>query len=141
MEKISLDSIKVKTLDKISVDGGNVLHALNSSDEAYLGFGEVYFSIIKKDFIKAWKNHRKMTMNLVVPRGTVKFIFCTNKKGPYLEINSGYSDYKLITVPPNIWFGFQGVSDEDSLIMNFSNIKHIEDKVDRKDIENIPYKW
>ena len=141
MENLTIDDIKVKLLSKISLEGGNVLHAIKEKDPEFLGFGEVYFSIIKKNYIKAWKRHKYMTMNLIVPRGHVRFIFCVDKKKPFLEIFSGYSEYKLITVPPNVWFGFQGVSDEDSLIMNLSNIAHDPDEVDRLERDVLIYEW
>ena len=82
-----------------------------------------------------------MTMNLVVPKGLVKFVFCIDKKPPFLEIQSGISDYKLITVPPSIWFGFKGLAKEESLIMNLSTIEHVPDEVDTLKRETINYKW
>ena len=33
------------------------------------GFEEAYFSLIDKDAVKAWKRHKTMTLNLVVPLG------------------------------------------------------------------------
>ena len=36
-------------------------------------FGEVYFSSIKPKSVKAWKLHKKMTLNIVVPVGKVRF--------------------------------------------------------------------
>ena len=40
---------------------------------------EELFSTIKCNKIKAWKRHLKMTMNLIVPLGNVKFIFMMKK--------------------------------------------------------------
>ena len=58
----------------ISVDGGNVLHGLKSTDVGYDGFGEAYFSLVDKDYIKAWKRHKEMRLNLVVPIGRIRFV-------------------------------------------------------------------
>ena len=68
-----LDKIKLTPLKKISTPGGDVWHALKSSDETYQGFGEAYFSWVKMGAIKAWKQHLRMTMNLVVPSGNGSF--------------------------------------------------------------------
>ena len=38
-----LDTILVTKLNQISVEGGNVLHAMKKSDNGYEGFGEDYF--------------------------------------------------------------------------------------------------
>ena len=38
-------------------------------------FGEVYFTWIKKNYLKGWKFHKKMHMNLTVPVGKIRCIF------------------------------------------------------------------
>ena len=43
-------------------------------------FSEIYFSRIKYNKIKGWKYHTKMTMELFVPIGKVKFFFDENKE-------------------------------------------------------------
>ena len=56
---------------------------IKQNDKNYIKFGEVYFSWIKKNYLKGWKFHKKMHMNLTVPVGKIKFIFfdkITNKK-------------------------------------------------------------
>ena len=69
-----LDGI-IKTKQKIIVaDSGSVLHGMKKTDVGYNKFGEVYFSSVKKDVIKAWKLHKEMTLNLVVPIGEVTFV-------------------------------------------------------------------
>ena len=60
----------------------------------------MYFSWINKNSIKAWKKHTKMTLNLVVPLGKVKFVF-HNPKQPdvFREETIGEDNYKRLTVP------------------------------------------
>ena len=44
-------------------------------------FGEIYFSTVNQNKIKAWKMHTKMKMNLIVPSGEIRFNFIdTNTK-------------------------------------------------------------
>ena len=105
-----LDQIRVTPLQQISTLGGDVWHALKSSEESFKGFGEVYFSWVEAESIKAWKQHLRMTMNLVVPIGTVRFVFCDLLRHNFREEEIGASSYARITVPPKIWFGFQGIS-------------------------------
>ena len=75
MSKSNQSKIIIKKLKKFELDSGDVFHALKASESEYQGFQEAYFSTIKKNKIKAWKRHYKMTMNLIVPIGKVQFIF------------------------------------------------------------------
>ena len=44
----------------------------------------------------------------------------------------GEDNYARITVPPNIWFGFKGVSSKTSFILNISDLSHDPSEVERK---------
>ena len=46
MGYVNLENIKIKKLEEISVEGGNVIKGIKLSDANFYGFGEVYFSII-----------------------------------------------------------------------------------------------
>ena len=133
--------IKFQKLKRINVEGGDVLHILKSNEESFKSFGEAYFTFIESGFIKAWKKHTKMTMNLVVPEGKVRFVFYCEVKNKFLIYDIGKDNYGRITVPPNYWFGFKGLSKEKSLIINISNIIHAEEEVKRLDLKSINFKW
>ena len=136
-----LDQIRVTPLQQISTLGGDVWHALKSSEESFKGFGEVYFSWVEAESIKAWKQHLRMTMNLVVPIGTVRFVFCDLLRHSFREEEIGASSYARITVPPKIWFGFQGISKTPSLVLNVANLPHDPAEVERKNREEIHFIW
>ena len=70
-----LEGMIKSELKIIDADNGSIMHVLKNSDNGYKEFGEVYFSTIVKDTIKAWKLHKRMTPNLIVPAGTVLFSF------------------------------------------------------------------
>ena len=141
MGYVNLENIKIKKLEEISVEGGNVIKGIKLSDANFYGFGEVYFSIINNKFIKAWKKHKKITMNLVVIRGTVKFVFSSENQSFFREEILNQDDFSIITIPPNVWFGFQGLCEPDSLIMNCASIEHDPNEVERLDKKLIKYKW
>ena len=69
MSNIILNDTKI-----IEMEDGDILHAIKSSDETFLKFGEAYFSTIKPGRIKAWKMHKIMTLNIIVPIGEIKFV-------------------------------------------------------------------
>ena len=62
-------------LNIIEAESGTVLHALKKTDPEFKEFGEVYFSTVIKNAVKAWKLHQHMTLNLIVPVGSVLFCF------------------------------------------------------------------
>ena len=131
-KNIKIKNILLSKVKKFSVPEGNVFHAVRKKDLGFDEFGEVYFSWIKYNKIKAWKKHKKATLNLLVPIGKVCFIFINNKK-IYKKIIIGQDYYNRITVPPGFWFGFKGISKKHSLVMSLSNIMH-----NSKETENCP---
>ena len=42
---------------------------------------------------------------------------------------------------PKIWFAFQGLSDKENILLNFSSIKHSSNEVINKDINSFDYNW
>ena len=141
MDKVNIDDIEVNRLLRINTEAGDVLHVLKSSDSGFKNFGESYFSWIHGNSIKAWKRHKKMTMNLVVPIGNVRFVFYSSEENKFRIEDIGESRYNRITVPPGIWFGFKGLTYPASLVLNTSDILHDPNEVDRLDLSEINYSW
>ena len=128
--------IKIKNLNIFIKPEGDVLHAIKKNDPFIKDFGEVYFSKINYLKTKGWKRHLKMTLNLVVPVGNVKFFFvdienCTRK------ISIGENNYVKLTIPPNIWFAFKGLKKPYSLIMNFADLEHNPEEVNTLPLSNL----
>ncbi len=144
MGKFMTEKLIVTPLSRITVADGDVLHALKSKDSTFSGFGEAYFSWIKPGKIKAWKMHSKMTMNLIVPVGNVRFVFTQNDanlKPKFEVIEIGEKNYSRITIPPNIWFGFQNQTLSSSLVLNLSNIEHDPSEVSAISIDAFQFDW
>ena len=131
----------ISELNQIYNPKGDILHALKKSDSSFKNFGEAYFSIVNFNAVKAWKLHQSMTLNLVVPIGRVLFVFFLPDKNIFKEIVIGESNYQRITVSPGIWFGFKGLHESDSLIMNVADIEHNPDEVLRKSVNEFKYDW
>ena len=138
----TLGGIITTHLSKIPTEGGDVLHGIKKNEKTYFGFGEAYFSNIKKGKIKGWKLHKDMTMNLIVPSGTVKFVFFDEQFKSHKELTIGRLNYCRVTVPPKIWFAFQGLDNKyPNLVFNFANLQHDPNEVIRKEINEIFYNW
>lgn len=134
-------NIQVHDLNIIPVEGGNVQHFLRSDESSFNGFGEAYFSFIEKGKIKGWKLHTRMTMNLVVPVGEVGFVFYVESDSSFQVLKIGTNNYKRLTVPPNIWFGFKGLGLYSNLVVNLSNIIHDPSESKKAEISKLKFDW
>ena len=142
MGVVSLADILVTPLMRLPTIGGDVMHALKNYDNGFNGFGEVYFSWVERGMIKAWKCHQHMTLNLVVPLGEISFVFHRkDQENCFRTENIGEEKYVRLTVPPGIWFGFQGRGSGQSLLMNLADMAHDPDEVLRKKTSEIVYNW
>lgn len=132
----------INKLGQIPVAGGDVYHLLKKSDPEFLSFGEAYISTIDCGYIKAWKRHLRMTMNIVVISGLVKFVFYDESSNEYRCETIGNTNYVRLTVPPGLWFGFKGVgTDSKNILINFADIEHDPREVERKSMDEIIYAW
>ena len=141
MGTMSLKDILITPLARIPTAGGDVLHAMKQSEAGYAGFGEAYFSWVASGAVKAWKRHTRMTMNVIVPVGQVKFVFRLNGADAFRVEEIGVDHYARLTVPPGIWFGFQGLASPQSLVLNIASVPHDPREVERLALSNIDYVW
>ncbi|GHV79555.1 hypothetical protein AGMMS49944_13460 [Spirochaetia bacterium] len=134
-----IDGVLVTPLKEIENPKGNILHIMKKGDPGYVEFGEVYFSTIHNGLIKAWKRHSRMTLNLVCPVGAIRFVLYDDRPNSITSnvfqevVLARGKNYARLTIPPGIWMGFTGISEEESLLLNFADIQH--DPVEQ---ENVP---
>jgi len=141
-----LEGMYITDLKIISSENGTVMHAIKKGDGGYIKFGEVYFSTIHKDAVKAWKMHKQMTLNLVVPIGEVLFCFfdLRKKSKTYktsFKIILSQNPYFRLTVPPGIWFGFKGIASGLNIITNIADMIHDKNEVIHQEINQIKMNW
>ena len=139
-----IKEVVITKLDIIDTLGGSVMHAMKTSSAGYTGFGEAYFSQVDQGAIKAWKRHKKMTLNLAVPVGEIRFVLFDDREvsnTQFQEIIISKGNYCRLTVPPMVWMGFQGLSESGSMLLNIADIEHDPDEVDRKEMNEINYNW
>lgn len=145
-----IEGISISPRRQFPDERGTVMHMLKSSDAAFAGFGEIYFSTVKRDAVKAWKRHREMTLNIICLHGAVRFVCYDSRPesptaGTVQEIvlTSEQLGYVLATIPPGIWTGFSGVTEGESILCNCANIPHDPTESDRlpADTADIPYRW
>ena len=98
----------VKKTKNNFIGQGHILRGIKVSEGGIFIFGEAYFSVLVKDEIRAWKMHNQMTCNLLVPLGNIKFVIGSSHSD-FEEIIIGETNYSRLTIPPGLWFGFQGL--------------------------------
>ena len=144
--KKNIEGVKITPLKIFSDDRGSVMHMLRNDSEIFDKFGEIYFSTIFKDKIKAWHLHKEATLNYACVYGEVQLVLFDERKGSstfgeYQELLLSLKNYSLITIPPNIWNGFKGLSDKFSIIANCLNLPHNEKEMVRLDIKDNRFKY
>ena len=144
-----IDGVEIRDLSKIENEKGGILHIIKSTDPYFTNFGECYISEVNPGKIKAWKKNSIQTQNLTVVQGNVKFVVYDDKDKSktknqlnVFEINKD-TNYQLLTIPPNIWYGFCCLGKLKSLIINCSDHPHNSKNTTSLDIKNnlIPFEW
>ncbi len=143
-----LEDMTIKQLSVIENEKGSVLHMLRSDSEHFKAFGEIYFSEVIPEAIKGWKRHTMTTQNFVVPVGRIKLVLYDQRtdsrtSNMIFETELGRNDYKMITIPPHIWYGFKGLSEDVSIIANLIDHPHDPSESQTLDLcdSSIPYTW
>ena len=135
-----MDGIILTPLRQIYNLKGDVYHVLKKSDNSFDGFGEVYFSTIHKDKTKGWKKHTKMTLNLVVPVGRIKFVIYNEDTRKFSSVTLSQDNYQRLTVKPNFWLAFKGL-EKSNILLNLASIEHDPAEAVNIELEEVKYDW
>jgi dTDP-4-dehydrorhamnose 3,5-epimerase len=135
-----LNGVILTPLKQIHNPKGDIFHAMKKSDDGFDGFGEAYFSTIHKDDIKGWKQHIKMTLNLVVPFGEIEFVIYDENKNEFFSINISQDNYQRLTVTAGLWMAFRGIG-RNNMLLNLASIEHDPDESNNIEINEINYEW
>jgi dTDP-4-dehydrorhamnose 3,5-epimerase len=143
-----IEGSKVTPLRRIPDERGTVYHMLKSTDPQFIQFGEIYFSTVYPDVVKGWHKHREMTLNYACIFGRIKLVLydereSSSTRGTLTEIFLGQDNYSLVTIPPEVWNGFKGMSEPYAIVANCSTHPHDPSRSSRVDPfkNHIPYDW
>ncbi len=144
-----IEGVIVKPLKQIADNRGSVLHMIRRDSELLNEFGEIYFSEIHPGTVKAWKLHKEKTQNLTVPINRIRLVIYDSRPksrthGGIVEYEIGRpNNYKLIHIPPMLWYGFQALDNQTALIVNCSDQPHDPEEIESLplDSDQIPYSW
>jgi len=145
-----IENIKITKLKQILDERGKIMHMMRTDSPIFKKFGEIYFSTVKPNSVKAWHLHKEATLNYVCIKGKTKLVLFDDRKnsktfGNYQELilSPSPDDYFMVTIPPLIWNGFKGEDQEDSIIANCMTIPHDEKEIVRKEPldKKFDYNW
>lgn len=143
-----IEGVIVTTLDRSPDDRGCVSHIMKITDSEFTEFGEVYCSSVYPGVVKGWHLHNKMTLNYVVISGLIRFVLYDDRqesstRGVIHEIYMGDRNYVRVTVPPRVWNGFKGLGSKESFVINFTDLAHDPEEIQRCDPHGdlISYDW
>ena len=143
-----IEGVIVTPLKKIEDERGAVMHMLRVDSPVFQQFGEIYFSSIKQGAVKAWKKQKSKILNYAVPFGSVHVVLFDDREqspthGNIEEYVLGPHQYRLLTIPPGVWTGFQGLASDVSIVANCASEPHQSSEAFhcRIDEPSIPYDW
>lgn len=149
MQDLNIHDVKIVELRQIIDDRGAVFHYLKKDSNEFKGFGEAYFSKINEGVIKGWKYHHRIHQNFCVPFGSVKIVLYDGRENSRtfgcideIVLNDG-KEYRLLSLPPGIWYSFKCVSIAFALLSNIIDNVHEPNESESIPLINkkIPYEW
>jgi dTDP-4-dehydrorhamnose 3,5-epimerase len=147
MPQSNIAGVILTPLRVIPAPGGDVWHGMKRTDAGYAGFGEAYFSTINHQAIKPWKRHLRMTLNLIVLVGEIRFVLRDERPGSasFGQMEnlclSPKEAYCRLTVPPGIWMAFQGRAASASILINIADMLHDPDEIERCPLDAFIFPW
>lgn len=141
-----MEGVLLTPLKQLFNPKGDVFHGMKKSDPGFTTFGEAYFSTVHQGDIKPWKKHHRMTLNLVVPVGEIRFVLHDDRpgsrtKGQTFSVEIGKSNYQRLTVQPGIWMAFEGLDEGLNLLLNIADMEHDPNEVERAEIDQFEYPY
>jgi len=116
---------------------GAVLPMLRADRPPFAAFGEIYFSLVHPGQAKGWNLHRRLTCNLAVVAGAVRFRFVDGHAGgDCVEELLSPENYALLVVPPGVWMSFAAVGPGDGLVANCATEPHDPAEVERRSLDD-----
>jgi len=144
-----IDGVKTKKLKVIPDERGRLAEILRCDDEIFIKFGQVYVTTVNPGTVKAWHYHKKQYDNFCVVKGMLKLVLHDTRegsptKGETNEFFIGDHNPMLVQIPNNVYHGFKGISETETIVINIATEAYDAKNPDefRKPAHgDIPYDW
>ncbi len=145
-----IQGVQLKDLKVIADARGRLMEILRKDDPIFKQFGQVYMTTVYPGVVKGWHYHKKQVDHFVCLVGMIKLVLCDLREnsetlGFINEFFLGIHHPILVSVPPLVLHGFQGVGVEEAVVVNvptelYNSRQPDEFRVDPHD-NDIPYDW
>jgi dTDP-4-dehydrorhamnose 3,5-epimerase len=145
-----IDGVSVKKLAVHPDERGRLFEILRSDDDIFKKFGQVYVTTASPGIIKAWHYHKKQTDYFCCILGTARLVlYDPRASSPTLglinEFIVGPENLELVVIPPDIYHGFQCISQNEAVMINIPTLPYNPQNPDEYrldyDVPEVPYKW
>ena len=90
-----IEGIVITKLKQIEDERGKIMHMMRQDSKVFKKFGEIYFSTVKPNFIKAWHLHKQATLNYVCVKGKVKLVLYDDR-----DNSNTFNQYQELILTP-----------------------------------------
>jgi dTDP-4-dehydrorhamnose 3,5-epimerase len=103
---------------------GDIVHGMRLGDPGQQAVGEAYFTHILPGCTKGWKQHTRMTLNLLVAAGAVDFHLHDSATAQGCSVRISPDKPARLTVPPGIWVAFSCAGAQAGVVLNLASLPH-----------------
>lgn len=141
-----IEGVLITPQRRISNPKGDVMHVLKRSGPGFAGFAEAYFSTVLPGVTKGWRRHRRVTLNIVVPVGSIRFVIHDDRDrsathGAFFNAVLSSDNYARLTVAPGLWTAFRGLGSGPNLLLNIIDEEHDPAESDKVELSVFPFDW
>jgi len=145
-----IKGVVVKKLKVVPDERGRLMEILRRDDEFFRKFGQVYMTTAKPGIVKAWHYHKIQTDNFCCVKGKIRLgLYDARKNSPTfgktMDMTLSLDQPRLVSIPPNVYHGFKGAANEESIVINtptevYNRSNPDEYRIDA-DKNDIPFDW
>jgi len=145
-----IEGVSVRKLRLIPDERGFLMEMFRSDWDEFQKFGQTYVTAVYPGAVKAWHYHKIQTDHFICVAGMAKVVLYDGRKDSptYGEINEffmGTLNPILLKIPPFVYHGFKGLSQETALIVNVPTEVYNYATPDEYRLpahtDDIPYDW
>jgi dTDP-4-dehydrorhamnose 3,5-epimerase len=145
-----IEGVTVRKLRLIPDERGFLMEMFRSDWDEFQKFGQTYVTAVYPGAVKAWHYHKIQTDHFVCVAGMAKVVLYDGRKdspthGEINEFFMGILNPILLKIPPFVYHGFKGISQEMTLIVNVPTELYNYATPDEyrlpANADDIPYDW
>ncbi len=118
-----IEGVSVRKLRLVPDERGFLMEMFRSDWDEFTKFGQTYVTAVYPGSVKAWHYHKLQTDHFICVAGAAKVVLYDDRKdspthGEINEFFMGILNPILLKIPPFVYHGFKGISQEMTLIVN-----------------------